>query len=442
MTIDPAITALPIIAGITAAAGAEASPTLPGFAALIAPVDLPSDGMVPGMTVPDAIAPSPVPVAAAISTAQLVTAEEHAATPPAETLPAPLAPVHEQADKPQRMAQVALPDHQSDKAGQVMAGPPRGITPNNPDMPDIAQVAASVKTAKAASAQMSGDSASGSDDDGRDDKAAPDAGMPALALAVPLASSSVPPAKATGTKDAAAGKVDAHPSLHPLSIETPAGKEGGRADAATQMPAAPASPANPRIAAPIDQPAMKKQPQEAPSPGAPIPSAPTVSLPTEISRQPAPPVTSVSVRPGQFSEDLAVAIVRHAGQAPDHRSETLTLRLDPPEHGRIEVRLLFDDSTPLRASVSATNPATLDMLKRESGDLFRALGQAGISADAQSFQFGGHAQGGGGQQRSTTPFPYHSRLPAQEAAEEAAIVTITAEPLSHGLRRRSIDLIT
>ena len=125
------------------------------------------------------------------------------------------------------------------------------------------------------------------------------------------------------------------------------------------------------------------------------------------SSEPAP----ISVHSGSFGKELGIAIARHATQPPDVRSEALTVRLDPPEHGRIEVRLVFEDGTPLRAHVIASNPGTLDMLRRESPELIRAMGQAGIGADAQSFQFDSRT-GNQQQQGSQQPaYPQDEFLP-------------------------------
>ena len=100
----------------------------------------------------------------------------------------------------------------------------------------------------------------------------------------------------------------------------------------------------------------------------------------------------ISARPGRFGEELGVAIARHTRQSRDKPLEILTLRLDPPEHGRIEVKLTFEDGAPLRASVLASQPGTLDLLRRDSADLMRALSQNGIGTDAQSFQFDSRGQ--------------------------------------------------
>lgn len=104
---------------------------------------------------------------------------------------------------------------------------------------------------------------------------------------------------------------------------------------------------------------------------------------------------TISTAPGRFGEELGIAIARHASRGDIGAAETLSLRLDPPEHGRIEVTLSFEDGGPLRAVVAASQPATLDLLRRDSADLNRALGQAGIATDAQSFSFSAQSQSGG-----------------------------------------------
>ena len=67
--------------------------------------------------------------------------------------------------------------------------------------------------------------------------------------------------------------------------------------------------------------------------------------------------------------------------------DELTVRLNPIEMGRIEVRFSFDEGGALRAVVAAESVAALEMLRRDSADLGRALSDAGVRADAQSFRF-------------------------------------------------------
>ncbi len=133
---------------------------------------------------------------------------------------------------------------------------------------------------------------------------------------------------------------------------------------------------------------------------------------------PATATVTVTPTPGQMGHDMGVAIARHVRT---DGGEAMTVRLDPREMGRIEVRMHFDDEGVLRAVVSADNPASLDLLRRDSADLNRALGDAGVRADQQSLRFdtragtGGGTGGGGnngtadGQPRQhQTTSPYHS----------------------------------
>ncbi|HUD31157.1 MAG TPA: flagellar hook-length control protein FliK [Novosphingobium sp.] len=115
----------------------------------------------------------------------------------------------------------------------------------------------------------------------------------------------------------------------------------------------------------------------------------------------APPV---AVQAGRFGFDIGVTIARALTPA-SGREETakaargadLMIRLSPRHMGRVDVRLSFEDGGLLRAVVSADSPAALDMLRRESADLGRALADAGIRADAQSLRFdsGGGSSGNG-----------------------------------------------
>lgn len=139
----------------------------------------------------------------------------------------------------------------------------------------------------------------------------------------------------------------------------------------------------------------------------------TASIPT-----PATTTVTVTPTPGQMGHDMGVAIARHVRT---DGGEAMTVRLDPRDLGRIEVRMHFDDDGVLRAVVSADNPASLDLLRRDSADLNRALGDAGVRADQQSLRFdtragtGGAGTGGGnngtadGQPRQHQPAsPYYS----------------------------------
>ncbi|WP_445193728.1 flagellar hook-length control protein FliK [Sphingomonas sp. Tas61C01] len=130
-------------------------------------------------------------------------------------------------------------------------------------------------------------------------------------------------------------------------------------------------------------------------------------MPTQAALAPAsPPATptppapreagTVAAQPGKIGHEMGVIIARHAATG---GGETITVRLDPKDMGRIDVTLSFDDDGRLRAVVAADNPAALDLLRRDSADLNRALTDAGVRSDPQSLRF--DTRSGGGEQASS-----------------------------------------
>lgn len=119
------------------------------------------------------------------------------------------------------------------------------------------------------------------------------------------------------------------------------------------------------------------------------------ALPYAPTAQSAPQSATVAVQQGQFGNDIGVEIAR----ALDKGSDDLLIRLDPRHMGRIDVRLSFDHDGVLRAVVSADSASSLDMLRRESTDLNRALADAGVRSDGQSLRFDSRSGGQGGGQR-------------------------------------------
>lgn len=120
----------------------------------------------------------------------------------------------------------------------------------------------------------------------------------------------------------------------------------------------------------------------------------------------------VMAQPGRIGADIGVEIARAA----KGDREDVLIRLDPREMGRIDVRLSFDRDGMLRAVMSADSPAALDMLRRESGDLNRALADAGVRHDAQSFRFDARS----GDQGQDSGFDQGSRRDQQDQGARAS----------------------
>ncbi|GAB5349253.1 flagellar hook-length control protein FliK [Alteriqipengyuania sp. 357] len=138
------------------------------------------------------------------------------------------------------------------------------------------------------------------------------------------------------------------------------------------------------------------------------------------------PHGTVSARPGEIGQQLGLEIVRNSLDGKD----SLTIRLDPVEMGEIQIRLQFDDRGTMRAHVVAESAAALEMLRRDSGDLVRALGDAGVRTDAQSFQFESRGHNRGEQQG-------HNARPDTPAHRDASLAELDTDDQSlppHKLR--------
>jgi len=81
---------------------------------------------------------------------------------------------------------------------------------------------------------------------------------------------------------------------------------------------------------------------------------------------------------------LAIALQTKSGKS------RFTIRLDPPELGRIDVRLDIDTRSSVTLRLVAERPETLDLLRRDGAHIERALQDAGLKVDDQTLQFSLH----------------------------------------------------
>ncbi len=80
---------------------------------------------------------------------------------------------------------------------------------------------------------------------------------------------------------------------------------------------------------------------------------------------------------------LAVEIVTHADAGRNH----FEIRLDPPDLGRINVKLDVDGNGNVTTHLVVDRPDTLDLLKRDASSLERALQQAGLKTSDNALDF-------------------------------------------------------
>jgi flagellar hook-length control protein FliK len=80
---------------------------------------------------------------------------------------------------------------------------------------------------------------------------------------------------------------------------------------------------------------------------------------------------------------MAYEIVRHVQQGANH----FQIRLDPADLGRVDVNLAIDTSGTVNARLTVERADTLDLLRRDAGQLGQALSQAGLDGSKTNLQF-------------------------------------------------------
>lgn len=101
------------------------------------------------------------------------------------------------------------------------------------------------------------------------------------------------------------------------------------------------------------------------------------------------------------------------------------IRLDPPELGRIEVRLAIDSDGNVTSRLIADRTDTLDLLRRDASGLDRALQDAGLKTGGNSLQFSLRDQPGGQEQAAA------GADTSQRAAEDDMLASLEAIPFDY-----------
>jgi hypothetical protein len=84
------------------------------------------------------------------------------------------------------------------------------------------------------------------------------------------------------------------------------------------------------------------------------------------------------------SQSVAATITRTASSG---ESKNITIKLDPPDLGRVEIRFEFGKDKTVKANVLIEKPETHLMLQRDAHLLERALQDAGLETDENSLSF-------------------------------------------------------
>ena len=272
------------------------------------------------------------------------------------------------------------------------------------------------------------------------DPAVPEAAVPTLAPATVDAPKPVKPVLTTpgsspvpGKTEAMAADVGEEPAqIAEASLETPPNPRLARLDkAASKITAGPAAdkPATDRVdgeakkpAPPVEAEAKPHKPAaspEGPDPSAAAKTKPHIEIGTPAANPAGANTHSPDIKAAQ-PLDLATAAIQSAppshtaapaSPAPAHAAPPVPvpvplgglavavaanahggnnrfeIRLDPPELGRIDVRLHFDANGHVTSHLIVDRADTLDLLRRDAADLERSLQQAGLKTADHALQF-------------------------------------------------------
>jgi flagellar hook-length control protein FliK len=134
-------------------------------------------------------------------------------------------------------------------------------------------------------------------------------------------------------------------------------------------------------------------------------AAPAAPQPLAVTATADPSAANAASAPAAQTA-AAIAAVPVAGVAVEiaARAQTGTnrfsIRLDPPELGRIDVRLDVDKQGNVTSHLVVERSATLDMLRRDAPQLQRALQDAGLKTNGDGLQFSLRDQGAGAQNQN------------------------------------------
>jgi len=116
------------------------------------------------------------------------------------------------------------------------------------------------------------------------------------------------------------------------------------------------------------------------------PGAPALT-PAATSAQPTAADSAAQAARPALQSPAAMSVAQQIVRRFDGQSTSFQMRMDPPELGKVEVRLTVDRNKKVTASVSADSPQTLTELRASARDLERALNEAGLDLAQDGLSF-------------------------------------------------------
>lgn len=112
-----------------------------------------------------------------------------------------------------------------------------------------------------------------------------------------------------------------------------------------------------------------------------------------------PTLQNTAATSSHGASQLVQAALQNNFQDGKIKNQQLSLELDPPELGRVQVFLSYEKGEAMKVHVSAEHASSLEILRKDSQSLLETLQRAGIKTDGSSLSFdmsNSMSQGGGG----------------------------------------------
>ncbi|HEY6434424.1 MAG TPA: flagellar hook-length control protein FliK [Acetobacteraceae bacterium] len=148
-------------------------------------------------------------------------------------------------------------------------------------------------------------------------------------------------------------------------------------------------PAHPTLPDPTSAAATDPSPPPAATPATPPVPIPPTSVPSALPAAPQPihptPTQDSTAKPGAPAAQVAPVLLSLARSSGG--TQHLTIRLDPPELGAVQIRVQQSGDAPARIEISVQRPETLDLMLRDQPSLQHTLDQAGVPVEGRHLVF-------------------------------------------------------
>ena len=191
----------------------------------------------------------------------------------------------------------------------------------------------------------------------------------------------IAPANAAPARDAPtrAPKADAGAKFEaPEQSGHAAADDMAQSPPSSSTPGKPTNPSRPAVAAP--QPAEAQAPAPSSTSGS---TQATASIQAPVQTQHVAATDESGLRTAPVASQVGHEIVRRF----DGRTTSFDIRLDPPELGRVDVRLEVSRDQRVTATISADTPQALHQLARHARDLEQTLQSAGLQLSDSGLSF-------------------------------------------------------